>query len=72
MNELEAIWDSLLSRDQEEIRKKFSELDTDSKKVILGHLHNMINESGWHPEQVASARIALQALAQHKGQDQDY
>ena len=72
MNELEPIWDSLLSRDPEEIRRKFSELDADSKKVVLGHLQTMVNESGWHPEQVASARIALEALSQHKGQHQDY
>jgi hypothetical protein len=72
MNKLEVIWNSLLSRDPEEIRKKFSELDPESKKVVLGHLQNMVTETGWHPEQVASARIALEALAQHKGQHQDY
>ena len=62
MDNLETIWNSLLSRDPDEIRKVFSELDPASRKVVLNHLNAMVSEEGWHPEQVSSARIALKAL----------
>jgi hypothetical protein len=71
MNDLESIWSSLLSRDTGEIRKKFAQLDPASRKVTLEHLQNMVTTAGWHPEQVASARIALHALAERKGLDPD-
>jgi len=67
MDNLETIWNSLLSRDPDEIRKVFSELDPASRKVVLNHLNAMVSEEGWHPEQVSSARIALKALEPGSG-----
>jgi len=67
MDNLETIWNSLLSRDPDEIRKVFSELDPASRKVVLNHLNAMVSEEGWHPEQVSSARIALKALEPGRG-----
>ncbi len=62
MNNLEMIWNSLLSRNPEEIRNTYADLDPASRQVVLDHLRAMVSESGWHPEQVTSARIALEAL----------
>ena len=67
MNNLESIWNSLLSRDPDEIRKVFAELDPASRKVVLDHLNAMVSEDGWHPEQVSTARIALKALKPGSG-----
>lgn len=67
MDNLESIWNSLLSRDPDQIRKVFSELDPASRKVVLNHLNAMVSEEGWHPEQVSSARIALKALEPGSG-----
>ncbi len=71
MNNLEAIWNSLLSRNPEEIQKIFAGLDPVSKNEVLNHLKIMISETGWHPEQVKSARIALEALTQRKESGED-
>jgi hypothetical protein len=60
---IEIFWGQLLSRDPEQIRKAFSELDQDTQKGVLNHLNKMAVEEGWHPEQQASAKAALQALA---------
>ena len=61
---LEKQWNALLSRDPRTIRKAFGQLDKQSQEAVLEHLQKMINEPGWHHEQVASARAALKALSQ--------
>ena len=61
---LEKQWDALLSREPKAVRKAFANLDGQSKKAVLEHLQKMISESGWHHEQVASARAALKTLSQ--------
>jgi hypothetical protein len=66
MNQLEAFlektWDALLSREPQRIRQTFAGLDGNSQHVVLEHLKKMVSESGWQPEQVLSARAALEAL----------
>lgn len=59
---LEQTWGAILSREKDEIQRAFNELDRDSRKAVLDHLHKMASEYGWHPEQVESARIALSTI----------
>jgi hypothetical protein len=59
---LETVWDGILSRDSQKIREIFASLDQDSQETIRAHLKRMVGEEGWHPEQILSARYALQAL----------
>lgn len=59
---LEILWDGLLSRDAERVRDTFAGLDETAQHVVLEHLLRMTREEGWHPEQVESAKNALQAL----------
>ncbi len=66
MDPLEYIWDNILSRSPERIRKVFTQLDEASQREVIAHLQKMISESGWHTEQVVSAKAALDALADQK------
>jgi hypothetical protein len=59
---LEKIWNDLLSRERETIIRAYRSLDPASQAEVRQHLHKMETEPGWHPEQVISARIALEAL----------
>ena len=59
---LEKTWDDLLSRNKDRIVSRFASLDPESQKNVMDHLKRMVSEADWHPEQVASARSALQAL----------
>ena len=59
---LELFWGELLSRSPERIRAAFTPLDEKSRREVIAHLQKMVSEEGWHPEQVASARAALDAL----------
>lgn len=58
----EQIWDAILSREESKIRAVYAHLDADSKNSIAAHLKRMTCEDGWHPEQVISARFALEVL----------
>lgn len=69
--QLEALWDDLLSRQPALVRQAFNSLDPSSQKIILAHLSSMARESGWQPEQRASARTALKALKGNKDQEQE-
>ena len=68
MNEIESLWDRLLSRKPEEILPAFQSLHADEQGFILKHLVRMITEEGWQPSQRESARIAMEALG-HKPAD---
>ena len=59
---LELFWNEILSRHPEKVRAAFIGLDTETKQAVLVHLERMTSESGWHPEQVRSAQVALTAL----------
>jgi hypothetical protein len=59
---LEVLWNDLLSRQPELIRAAYDSLDEQNQKVVFTHLQRMVSETGWQPEQVASAEAAIQAL----------
>ncbi len=59
---LEQFWDNLLSRQPDQIREAFASIDPEVRRHVLDHLHRMISEEGWHPEQRASAQAALETL----------
>jgi hypothetical protein len=59
---LEKTWNQLLSRDLHTIKNTFTGLDKESQKTVLVHLREMATGTGWHPEQVKSALIALEAI----------
>ena len=61
-DELESFWDALLSRQDELILKAFNSLDKEGKEAVTNHLRRMCTEKGWHPEQAASAKSALDVL----------
>jgi len=62
LDPIQLFWDNLLSRNPARIKSAFSTLDEDSKQAVIDHLKKMISESGWHPEQVKSARVALETI----------
>ena len=61
-DELETLWDALLSRQVDLILKAFNSLDKEGKQAVMNHLKRMSIEMGWHPEQAASAKSALDVL----------
>jgi hypothetical protein len=60
---LEQTWDGILSREPQKIASVFINLSVQNQKVVLAHLHKMAEESGWHPEQVKSAKFSLEVLS---------
>jgi hypothetical protein len=56
------IWSEILSRQPERIRAAFRNLNTQEKITVRSHLIRMTSETGWHPEQVKSASMAIEAL----------
>ena len=58
----EVIWDAVLSRESMRILSTWHELNPDERTSLLAHLERMVSEGGWHPEQVISARCALDAI----------
>ncbi len=68
-DQLEQIWDNLLSRQPNLIQAAFSSLDSINQKAVLAHLYRMVDEAGWQPEQRASARAAIKALGSQSNQD---
>lgn len=59
---LEKTWNGLLSRESELIQQTYLSLDANNQRVVLEHLKKMTSETGWHTEQVTSARAALDAI----------
>ncbi len=64
METLESLWNELLSRRPQRIRRAFARLSHEEQQSVRAHLQRMVEEAGWHAEQVRSARAALKALAQ--------
>jgi hypothetical protein len=62
----ENIWDMLLSRQPVMIEKAFASLESDQQKAVRDHLHRMVAERGWQPEQRVSAQAALDTIADHQ------
>jgi hypothetical protein len=65
---LERLWEDLLSRQPDRIWKAFASLGAPDQEAVLAHLHCMISETGWQPEQRASARAAIKAIESHTDQ----
>jgi hypothetical protein len=61
-NPVQNPWEEILSRDSEKILAAFASLDPSDQQSVLDHLQKMATEPGWHPEQVKSAREALQTI----------
>jgi hypothetical protein len=59
---IETFWEEILSRQTERIQAAFSTLSEEEKEAVFNHLKRMTREPGWHPEQVNSAKKALEAL----------
>jgi hypothetical protein len=59
---VELFWESLLSRQPDQILAAFHSVDKTTQAQVLEHLHQMVSEEGWHPEQVLSAQTALEVL----------
>ncbi len=62
-NDLEELWDALLSQDARLIRAAYDSLGTGDQDTVLAHLRRMANEPGWQEQQRISAQAALEALA---------
>lgn len=62
-DELENLWDNLLSRNPEQIIEAFTPLDELHQQNVHDHLIRMAEDPGWHPEQRRSAQSALAALS---------
>ena len=59
---VELFWESLLSRQPDQIQAAFNSVDQITQAQVLEHLRQMISEEGWHPEQALSAQTALEIL----------
>jgi hypothetical protein len=63
---LALLWDAILSRQAERIQNVYQLLDPASQSALSAHLRRMASEDGWHPEQVKSAQVALEAIRELK------
>ena len=68
-DQLEGLWEDLLSRQPELIWAAFDSLDKPSQKAVFTHLQRMVSEVGWQPEQQVSAKAAIQALETQSEQE---
>ena len=56
------LWGSLLSRQPALIRSVYTALDLASRHVVINHLQLMATQPGWQPQQIQSAKFALEVL----------
>jgi hypothetical protein len=66
VTDLEGLWDNLLSRDPDRIRRQWRDLSAEEQRAVLDHLARMVSEEGWLPMQRLSAQAALDALGTGK------
>ena len=59
---IERLWNEILSREPARIQAAFKNLPKKEKLAVRAHLIKMTTESGWHPPQIESAKIALAAI----------
>jgi hypothetical protein len=62
MDDLDLLWEDLLSHDPARIRRAWGKLTDDESLAVLTHLRRMRDEEGWSPGQQAAAATALQVL----------
>ncbi|MGB7539809.1 MAG: hypothetical protein WBM17_14800 [Anaerolineales bacterium] len=58
----ELLWRRLLSGEPDLIRGAWETLDAEERDGVRRHLHAMVEEAGWQPEQRKAARAALECL----------
>jgi hypothetical protein len=66
----EWIWDGILSRNPQLIRKTWLKLSEDEQKSVLGHLIDMANKPGWMTAQQGSAKVAVNVIAELKADEE--
>ncbi len=62
MDDIEELWEKLLSRDQDLIENAFMSLTRTEQNQVFNHLKTMSTESGWHEEQKISADAAIEVI----------
>lgn len=60
---LEHLWQSLLSRDSTTVRAAWDTLDSTERAAVYAHLKRMVTEPDWSEPQRISAQAALDTLA---------
>jgi hypothetical protein len=68
-DQLEILWDGLLSREPRLIKSAFASLNLIDQQMVLAHLQRMVEEAGWQPEQRLSAQAAIDVLVTYQDQD---
>jgi hypothetical protein len=68
--QLEALWNNLLSRKPAQVRVAYDSLDIPSRKIVLAHLEHMAHDPGWQPGQRSSAKAALKILKNYLKQEE--
>jgi len=61
-DDLEQLWEDLLSEDAARIRRAWGDLTDAEGVAILAHLRRMRTEPGWQPPQQHAAAQALQVI----------
>jgi predicted Zn-ribbon and HTH transcriptional regulator len=69
VDDVESLWEMLLSRHPVSILEAFQSLSSEEKEQVLNHLVRMTKEEGWHPEQILSAQTALDVLKMQKSRN---
>jgi hypothetical protein len=62
MDDLEQMWEALLSGDPARVRRMWSELTDDECLAVLAHLRRMRDELGWDPAQRDAAALAVEII----------
>jgi hypothetical protein len=62
MDDLDHIWESLLSGDAALIRRAWGDLTDEEAASVLDHLRRMRDEDGWAEPQREAAAVALQVI----------
>jgi len=62
VDDVEKLWEMLLSRHPESILEAFHSLSGADQQQVINHMVRMTSEEGWHPEQILSAQKALDVL----------
>jgi len=63
LNQPIEFWNDILSRNPSQISRSFSSISPEEQIIVRAHLLRMTTEEGWHAEQRASARAALDILS---------
>ena len=71
MDDLELLWDSLLSRRTTLIRAAWATLSPDEQQAVYAHLRRMTTEEGWTEPQRDSAQVALGVLGRQRADGHD-